>query len=434
MLLFSPSTELDAGVFLKEERTKFRELRNLLNIAQSSLRKLLETPSSAQDQELQRQNAEDWYQLQQATGETLKNDSRDIEVFVWWLSSLAYKKEDLSLFNAGLDDFLFVLKQLGESIHPKLPEKKVAKLDDAEAAQKHCENQTKPLEQLTGDSPSSGLLNVPLMRYPFIDDYTYSDYVSAQKDGSLEAKKTEFAAVLQSRKAELVSRFDILSEIENKLKEVDLFVNGYRNKHGLALLGFRFVRDAIKQIKLMYQHFFPDVVKQQEATEVLVQKEENPVVVEASKEPAPQPQATVSAAVAEATITQPVIAKAAYTREHALEDLNKIAVFFKKTEPHSPIPYLLARAIRWGNMSFSDLMGELIAKDSPALAEISKLTGVDNDLGELLSEESVAVSSPNPAVVETVVPEVVQPIQTDAEPVPEVKPVTKDSSSSGPLW
>ncbi|RXE98086.1 type VI secretion system ImpA family N-terminal domain-containing protein [Pseudoalteromonas sp. PS5] len=433
MLLFSPSTELDAGVFLKEERTKFRELRNLLNVAQSSLRKLLETPTSAQDQVLQRQNADDWYQLQQSAGETLKNDSRDIEVFVWWLASLAYKKDDLSLFNKGLGDFLFALKQLGESIHPRLPEKKVAKLDATEAAQKHCDNQTKPLEQLTGDSPNSGLLNVPLMHYPLLDEYTFGDYLLAQKDGSLEAKKAEFAATLQSRKGELSERFNLLSEIESKLKDVDLFINGYRNKHGLALLGFRFIRDTIKQIKLMYQYFFPDVEQQESAITEEVQSAE-PVVATPNETAKSAPQATYQAPQAAVVATQPVVAKAVYTREHALEELNRIAVFFKKTEPHSPIPYLLARAIRWGNMSFSDLMGELIAKDSPALAEISKLTGVDNDLGELLSEESVAVSNPTPAVVEPVVPEPVQPVQANVEPEPEVKPVTDSSATSGPLW
>ena len=102
-------------------------------------------------------------------------------------------------------------------------------------------------------------------------------------------------------------------------------------------------------------------------------------------------------------------------------DLNRIAVFFKKTEPHNPIPYLLARAIKWGNMSFSELMTELVSKDSPVLAEISKLTGVDSDISTLLNNDvalpTAKVEQPKPAAPTPA------PVEATTSPTPQVSPV-----------
>lgn len=434
MLLYTDDTELDAGIYLREERTKFRELRNLLNVAQSSLRKLLETPSSAQDLDLQRENHEDWEKLQQACATTLKDESRDIEVFVWWLSALAYKKENLSALNEGLEDFLYALNKLSSDIHPKLPEKKVAKLDADQIATKQCENQTRALEQFTGDSPNSGLINIPLVRFPLLDGYTFSDYLSDQKSGALEKSKSDFVAKLQSNKQILIEQFNIISSLDEKIGAVDLFVNGYRNQHGLPLLGFRFIKDNLKQIKLMYQFFFPDVAKTEESSAAAPSKETEQTTASTTQSVNDMNVQKPVQSVA-TPVKTPVITHQAYTRETALEDLNRIAVFFKKTEPHSPIPYLIARAIRWGNMSFSELLNELIKKESPELAEIRKLTGVDNDLGELLNEniaeptQVVAVAEVQQTSEEEVNQQVVQ-----AETVKTEEPVDDSSSSSGPLW
>jgi type VI secretion system ImpA family protein len=48
------------------------------------------------------------------------------------------------------------------------------------------------------------------------------------------------------------------------------------------------------------------------------------------------------------------------TREEAYEGLRRIAEFLARTEPHSPVPYLLRRAIRWGSLSLSELLPELL--------------------------------------------------------------------------
>lgn len=48
------------------------------------------------------------------------------------------------------------------------------------------------------------------------------------------------------------------------------------------------------------------------------------------------------------------------SREHALIMLQEIAEFFRRTEPHSPIPYTLEQAVRWGRTPLPQLLEELI--------------------------------------------------------------------------
>lgn len=62
-------------------------------------------------------------------------------------------------------------------------------------------------------------------------------------------------------------------------------------------------------------------------------------------------------------------------RETALHTLLKIAQFFHRIEPHSPIPYLLERAVKWGRMPLNDLLNELIIDES-ARDKVRELTGI----------------------------------------------------------
>lgn len=46
-------------------------------------------------------------------------------------------------------------------------------------------------------------------------------------------------------------------------------------------------------------------------------------------------------------------------REAAYRALAEIAAFLRRVEPHSPTPYLIERAVRWGDMSLPELMADL---------------------------------------------------------------------------
>ena len=84
-------------------------------------------------------------------------------------------------------------------------------------------------------------------------------------------------------------------------------------------------------------------------------------------------QATSSAASQNSAVTN-----ALNSRDDAFKQLNTIAEYFKKTEPHSPISYMLTKTVKWGNMPLEELMKELIP-DSSSRDTYSSLTGVGVD-------------------------------------------------------
>jgi len=70
------------------------------------------------------------------------------------------------------------------------------------------------------------------------------------------------------------------------------------------------------------------------------------------------PQATPGGAVPAQPFQEPG------SREEAYRQLLVIAGYLARTEPHSPVPYLIRRGVEWGNKPLSELLGELISADA----------------------------------------------------------------------
>lgn len=65
------------------------------------------------------------------------------------------------------------------------------------------------------------------------------------------------------------------------------------------------------------------------------------------------------------------------TREQAYMALESIADFLHKTEPHSPTPYLIKRAVNWGRMPLPELMAEVIREEGDLNKLVNLLGLVD---------------------------------------------------------
>jgi type VI secretion system protein ImpA len=62
------------------------------------------------------------------------------------------------------------------------------------------------------------------------------------------------------------------------------------------------------------------------------------------------------------------------TRAEALQRLREVAVFFKRTEPHSPVSYLAEKAAAWGNMSLDEWLRSVV-KDDNVMSQLAELLG-----------------------------------------------------------
>ncbi len=63
------------------------------------------------------------------------------------------------------------------------------------------------------------------------------------------------------------------------------------------------------------------------------------------------------------------------SREAAFKELLKIADFFARTEPHSPVSYALKQVVAWGRMALPELLAELI-EESSVRETLFKRTGI----------------------------------------------------------
>ncbi|MEW5773757.1 MAG: type VI secretion system protein TssA [Thermodesulfobacteriota bacterium] len=63
------------------------------------------------------------------------------------------------------------------------------------------------------------------------------------------------------------------------------------------------------------------------------------------------------------------------SRSEAYRMLSEAADYLMTTEPHSPVPYLVKRAVSWGNMSLSELLAEIV-NDQSDLHAIHSLLGL----------------------------------------------------------
>ncbi len=64
------------------------------------------------------------------------------------------------------------------------------------------------------------------------------------------------------------------------------------------------------------------------------------------------------------------------SRDRVLQNLIEAAQYFRTTEPHSPLPYILERAVRWGKMPLPELLKELL-QDEQAKKQLTHLTGIE---------------------------------------------------------
>jgi type VI secretion system protein ImpA len=65
------------------------------------------------------------------------------------------------------------------------------------------------------------------------------------------------------------------------------------------------------------------------------------------------------------------------SREDAIRQLQEIADFFRRSEPHSPVAYLLERAAKWANMPL-DLWLQEVVKDPGVLSTLNETLGVEH--------------------------------------------------------
>lgn len=91
--------------------------------------------------------------------------------------------------------------------------------------------------------------------------------------------------------------------------------------------------------------------------------------------PAQDPPDVPRGADPDAPARSPAMKGPIQSRAEAYLRLTEAADYLLRTEPHSPVPYLIKRAVGWGNMSLAELLMELVGSPDD-LVTIQRLLGM----------------------------------------------------------
>ena len=295
----------------------------------------------------------DWSEAEALCLETLETRSKDLQIAGWLLEAwlhlhgLRGAAEGMKLILALCDGFW-------DELHPQIRD------GDAEyrMAPIHWIN-----EKLERD-----LKLLPLTRpEPEGDVYTLSDWENAMRLEGVEARaaqgspdtrrKTSQARFHESVALTPSSYFHGLlrdsADLLQHCAAVESFLDQHLGKSAAGLAQFRSTTESI-------YHLVNTVLKQREP-EAPPEDAGAPPAPEAEAEWPEEPAAQASAARGRIR-----------TREEAYRMLAEAADFLMRTEPHSPTPYLVRRAISWGGMRLDELLPELV-RNNNELTEIFRL-------------------------------------------------------------
>ena len=298
----------------------------------------------------------DWPKVVQLATKILTTESKDLQVAAWLVEGLV-KRHGF----AGLRDGLKVLRGLHEhfwdSMFPLVEEGDV-------------EFRSGKIEALTQKLPIA-LKMVPIIKPQGGTHYAYSHYEESRHVDNLRRGGAQSQEALTEALAEGkidVEKFEkvvagvplnhcsnLLEDLSQSQEEVDLLNRALEEKYKDAAPSVRQIGQVIAECVTLMD----GIVRKKGG--VGLQRPPQ----EATAEEHSETVATVSAGGG----IEP------HDRLDAIRRLSAISDFFRRTEPHSPVSYLVQRAARWGDMPLDEWLQEVIKNES-VLGEVRETLGL----------------------------------------------------------
>lgn len=410
------SDDAPFGIYLKGDRAAYRALRNAFNGGQTAYRALSETVESLQDRDLQAADAEAWGRLEEEAGQCLREKSKDLEIFCWYVASRIHLKDPLANTAAALGAMTDLVEVSWDGLHPIPPDDKLKADDDAGRKKEVDAGKLRVFLQLVGEVPGGGLLSLPLTNLPLFGDCTYGRMISAEKGEGITSLSGEMAAAVGNDSDGLTARIVALQDMRAAAERLNTALRTIAGSCGENPVPVVHLTKQIDDILRLLQQLAGGtgfVWPGTESTEEDAPAEE-PTEATPTTEAAPVQAAPASGGFA-------ISAGSPNDREAALDALAELARYFRKTEPQSPIHLMLDRAVRWGRMSIVELYTELLGEGSDSFNRMAVMTGVESfqysgqsgrpkpaaraDLPELMRYDAPPQVTPPPAPDPVQIPE-----------------------------
>lgn len=346
------SGDQGTGVDLREDyssTSSYQRLRDARAAARAEER------ARDADGESDASEATGWRDIFSVGQKALANQSKDLEVAAW-LTEAMVRMHGLAGVTAGAALMLGLCDSFWDSLFPRPDEDGL-------------ENRASPIGGLSGSS-IDGTIMQPLRKLPL---FRRTDGTAI---GLYQWDQAEQVASLDEEKREAkysAGALDLKTlQVEAKMDKARLFEVG--REVGQAIEAWAALDQGLDR------HFGSEAPSLRKVTTVLARIHEvvgqlgglAAASVEVGSVADEQTSAgtLVGAAGATAALTA-----GAMSRESALRDLDRIAAYFRRTEPHSPLSYTLEEAVRRGNMTLPELLAEVLP-DSAARSDMLQRLGI----------------------------------------------------------
>lgn len=309
----------------------------------------------------------DWPLVIRLTTEALATKTKDMQVAAWLAEALVNLYGFTGLYD-GMQVIRGLLDRYWDSLYPEIDE------GDLEARANAVDLLNRPFFL-------AALQKAPLTGNPVGANYSFLEYKDSTKydipdniDGLAFEERERFTALKQLAATE----GKITSELWRTAKNASnrAFYEGVHSLLGMCWDEFKAL-DALLDEK--FQRQTPGLSEFKKVLEAIRSTVET--IVKEKRILEPDPVAAGDDAGLEAggdgqpgeggrRGTGPV-----GSRQEALRRLGEVAEFFRSTEPHSPVSYLLQRAIHWGQIPLESWLDEVI-KDPGVLAQIRETLGL----------------------------------------------------------
>lgn len=364
-LLQPLSEDMPAGLDCREDPSplsSYQTLKGARNAARADERNNLFSDANQEADE-------HWRKVIDLAPKILSTETKDLEVLCW-LSEAMVRRYGF----AGLRDTFKVLLGFTENFWDQL-----YPMPDEDG----IETRVAPLAGLNGEG-SEGVLIAPIRNTLITEGNTVGPFTFWQYQQALEALRKVDEKARERKYKEL--GYDV-EDIEKAVSETSSqFMFDLRDDLQECLTLFREIGRKLDEVCGIY-----DSPPTSNIINVLEECLGAVLHLGESKFAAEQAAADQHEKLADSSVGEPpggtetdatqpihVVSGPIKSREQAFKQLLEIADFFRQTEPHSPVSYVLQKAVKWGNMPLFELMQELIS-DNNVLAEYSKLTGVQTE-------------------------------------------------------
>ncbi|MBD1556914.1 type VI secretion system protein TssA [Vibrio sp. S9_S30] len=307
-----------------------------------------------------------WSAFLETVPEQLTEQSKDLELVAWLIEAMT-RAYGFKGFAEGYSLAAGLIENFWETLHPMPDEDGI-------------ETRVTPIIGLNG-LEKEGTLLFPISSIPLTDvntgqSYAYWEYQQAidleRLDDDKKRQKIDSGAVdlkaIQEAVAQTSKEFYLRlgSELEQAIAAFERYSRSMDEACG-EVMPSSHIQKKLEAIQSALNHLAGDKLKV-EADPV---QEEMPVDSDDSD--------TIEAS--SPIQSGQLLAANLTSRKHAIEQLQKIAEFFKETEPHSPVSYSIEQVVRWCDMPLPELLAELIS-DGEAKNGYFRLVGIVDQNGE----------------------------------------------------